>query len=61
MLACNIKGVKNGFPLKIEAEKSEVREADFNAEFLRKIFPRIEWLALRDAANAVNSKFYPYH
>jgi multifunctional methyltransferase subunit TRM112 len=29
-LACNIKGVKNGFPLKIEAAKVEERDADFD-------------------------------
>jgi multifunctional methyltransferase subunit TRM112 len=26
MLQCHIKGVQNGYPLKIEAEKVEVRE-----------------------------------
>lgn len=30
MLACHIKGVKNGYPFKIEAEKVEEREADFD-------------------------------
>lgn len=30
MLACHIKGVQNGFPLKIEATKVEQREAEFD-------------------------------
>lgn len=30
MLACHIKGVKNGYPFKIEAKKVEEREAEFN-------------------------------
>ncbi len=30
MLACTIKGVKNGFPLKIEATEVVEREADFD-------------------------------
>jgi multifunctional methyltransferase subunit TRM112 len=30
MLACTIKGVQNGFPLKIEAEEVVEREADFD-------------------------------
>lgn len=30
MLACHIKGVKNGFPFKIEATQVEEREADFD-------------------------------
>ena len=31
MLTCSIKGVKNGFPLKIEATQIETVAADFNA------------------------------
>lgn len=53
MLACHIKGVKNGFPLKIEAEQVETREVDFEPDFLRHIFPRIQWEALREAATAM--------
>jgi len=30
MLACHIKGVANGYPFKIEAERTEEREADFD-------------------------------
>jgi multifunctional methyltransferase subunit TRM112 len=30
MLQCHIKGVKNGFPLEIEAEQIEEKEADFD-------------------------------
>lgn len=29
-LACNIRGVKNGYPLEIEATKVEMRDADFD-------------------------------
>lgn len=29
-LACNIKGVKNGYPLAVEANKVEIRDADFD-------------------------------
>jgi hypothetical protein len=29
-LACNVKGVKNGFPFKIEATEVETREADMD-------------------------------
>jgi hypothetical protein len=31
MLKSNIKGVSNGFPLRIEAEKVEVKETEFNS------------------------------
>lgn len=30
MLACHIKGVKNNYPFKIEAEEVVEREADFD-------------------------------
>lgn len=30
MLKCNVRGVENGYPLVIEAEKTEVVECDFN-------------------------------
>lgn len=53
MLACHIKGVQNGYPLKIEAEKVETREIDFEPDFLRHIFPRIQWAALREGAAAM--------
>lgn len=53
MLQCHIKGVKNGYPFKIEAEKVETREADYDPDFLRHIFPRLHWPALREAADAM--------
>lgn len=34
MLKSNIKGVLNGFPLRIEADKVEVKETEFNAGML---------------------------
>jgi hypothetical protein len=30
MLQCHIRGVKNGYPFKIEAKEVEKREAEFN-------------------------------
>ncbi|PKA49534.1 TRM112-like protein [Apostasia shenzhenica] len=53
MLACNIKGVTNGYPLGLEAEKWVEKEVDFNADFLRGVFPKIEWRALVGAARAL--------
>eukprot|EP00240_Pyramimonas_obovata_P012186 CAMPEP_0118935162 /NCGR_PEP_ID=MMETSP1169-20130426/15040_1 /TAXON_ID=36882 /ORGANISM="Pyramimonas obovata, Strain CCMP722" /LENGTH=115 /DNA_ID=CAMNT_0006878155 /DNA_START=201 /DNA_END=548 /DNA_ORIENTATION=+ len=54
MLACNIKGVKSGFPLKIEAETVEVKEAELNPEFLQRMYPKLEWKAFVDAAVSLN-------
>ncbi|KAI5069230.1 hypothetical protein GOP47_0015531 [Adiantum capillus-veneris] len=53
MLSCNIKGVTNGFPLAIEATTVETKEVDMNPDFLRHIFPKLEWKAFRDASHSL--------
>ncbi|KAF3975746.1 hypothetical protein ACB098_10G147600 [Castanea mollissima] len=53
MLSSNIKGVSNGFPLRIEVEKVVEKQVDFNADFLRNMFPKIEWKAFVDAAKTI--------
>ncbi|GAB2295978.1 hypothetical protein Dimus_030124 [Dionaea muscipula] len=53
MLSSNIKGVANGFPLRIEAEKVVEKKVEMNADFLRNIFPKIEWKALVDASKTM--------
>ncbi|XP_010521186.1 PREDICTED: multifunctional methyltransferase subunit TRM112-like protein At1g22270 [Tarenaya hassleriana] len=53
MLSCNIKGVTNGFPLRIEAEKVIEKEVDFNPDFLRHMFAKIDWKALVEAARSL--------
>lgn len=53
MLSSNIKGVTNGFPLLIEAEKVIERRVDLNADFLKNMFAKIEWKPLVDAAKAM--------
>ncbi|XP_047323287.1 multifunctional methyltransferase subunit TRM112 homolog A-like [Impatiens glandulifera] len=53
MLSSNIKGVTNGFPLKIEAVKVIEKEVDFNPDFLRNMFSKLEWKPLVDAARTM--------
>ncbi|XAR48559.1 hypothetical protein NMG60_11031416 [Bertholletia excelsa] len=53
MLSSNIKGVTNGFPLRIEAEKVVEKQVDFNPDFLKNMFPKLEWKALADAARSL--------
>jgi len=53
MLQCHIKNVTNGYPFKIEADKIEIKEVDYDPDFLRHIFPRINWSALKEAASAL--------
>ena len=50
MLMSNIKGVKNGYPLLIEAADVIVNEVEFNAQFISRMIPRLEWSAVVQAA-----------
>lgn len=53
MLSSNIKGVTNGFPLRIEAEKVVEKEVELNTDFLRNMFAKIEWKALVEASRTL--------
>ncbi|KAJ9185390.1 hypothetical protein P3X46_005030 [Hevea brasiliensis] len=53
MLSSNIKGVSIGFPLRIEVEKVMEKQVDFNPDFLKNMFSKIEWKALVDAARTM--------
>ncbi|OWM79947.1 multifunctional methyltransferase subunit TRM112 homolog A [Punica granatum] len=59
MLSCNIKGVTNGFPLIIEAEKVLEKPVDLNPDFLRNMFHKVEWKALVDAAKSLGYSELP--
>ena len=54
LLACHVKGcTSNNFPLEFKDARIELREADFNADFLRGFMPKIEYPALIGAARQV--------
>ncbi|KAH1057591.1 hypothetical protein J1N35_035656 [Gossypium stocksii] len=53
MLSSNIKGVTKGFPLKIEVEKVVEKQVEINHDFLRNIFPKVDWKAFSDAARTM--------
>jgi len=48
LLACHAKGCvsSNNFPLVFKDAQVEIREADYNEDFLRGFIPKIEWGAL---------------
>lgn len=50
MLTCNIKGVENGFPLKIEATDVQLKQADYHPDFVTRMVDKLEWKALVEAA-----------
>lgn len=54
ILACHAKGcTQNNFPLQFQDAKIEIRESEFNAEFLENFMPRLEWNALVETAKQV--------
>lgn len=53
MLSSNIKGVTNGFPLRIEAEKVVEKTVEMNFDFLKNMFGKIDWKAFVDASKAM--------
>ncbi|VFQ81346.1 unnamed protein product [Cuscuta campestris] len=53
MLSSNIKGVTNGFPLRIEVEKAMEKPVDFKGDFIRNLFPKIDWTALVEASRSL--------
>jgi multifunctional methyltransferase subunit TRM112 len=53
LLQCNKKGVTRGYPLGISAEAVEVRETEFNGEFLVHMLAKLNWKAFVQAANAL--------
>lgn len=59
MLSSNIRGVTNGFPLRIEAEKVIEKQVGFNPDFLKNMFSKIEWKALVDASRSLGYSELP--
>lgn len=48
-----IKNVKEGFPLKIQAEEVRNVDIDFDREFISRTIPKLDWNALIFAAQCV--------
>ena len=55
MLTSHVKGVKNGYPLKVLAKKVELIAVDFNSEFVARMIPKLDWGVLRTTAQSVRS------
>ncbi|KAL0948057.1 hypothetical protein HGRIS_010680 [Hohenbuehelia grisea] len=60
LLACHAKGCNaNNFPLQFKDVEIEIREAEFNPDFLRGFLPKIEWKALVDSARQIGDTSLP--
>lgn len=55
ILACHVRScTSNNFPLQLKDVEIEIREAEYNEEFLTGFWPKVEWKALVDTAKAVS-------
>ncbi|THV05037.1 Trm112p-domain-containing protein [Dendrothele bispora CBS 962.96] len=60
LLACHAKGcTSNNFPLAFSNVQIEIREAEFNPEFLKNFIPKVEWNALVDTARQLGDTSLP--
>jgi len=51
LLACHAKDCNtDNFPLEFKDVQLEIREADFNPDFLKGFIPKLEWKALVETA-----------
>lgn len=57
LLMCNKKGVKEGYPLKIEAKKVDIVKTEFNEEFIKGILTKINYDALKNAVQETKRKW----
>ena len=53
MLASNVKNITNRFPLAIRATQVEEEENEYNEDFVKRMIPRLEYAALRQASMQV--------
>ena len=58
-LKCATKDVVTGYPLQLEIVNMEVRESDFNPEFISHIVLDLDWSAVLLAAEAVGMPGLP--
>ncbi|XP_001655512.2 multifunctional methyltransferase subunit TRM112-like protein [Aedes aegypti] len=50
-----IRGVKVGYPLKLNIVEKKVVSSDFNSEFITRMIPRLDWEAIKLAATHVGA------
>eukprot|EP00055_Hartaetosiga_balthica_P000907 m.137759 g.137759 ORF g.137759 m.137759 type:complete len:124 (+) comp12305_c0_seq1:110-481(+) len=54
MLKSHVKGVKLGYPLRLEAEKIEMKEVEYNQSFIVKMLDRIKYNVLYSTAQSLD-------
>lgn len=56
MLTSHVKGVTKGYPLLIKATEVKLNEVEFNAQFVSRMIPKLEWSALVQAAEELGHR-----
>ncbi|KIM30708.1 hypothetical protein M408DRAFT_65943 [Serendipita vermifera MAFF 305830] len=60
LLACHVRGcTSNNFPLVFKDVQLQLKEAEYNPDFLRGFMPKLEWKALVDTAKSLNNQSLP--
>ncbi|KAG5677042.1 hypothetical protein PVAND_006827 [Polypedilum vanderplanki] len=54
-----IKKVKVGYPLKLNIMEQKVESTNFNPEFIQRVLPRLDWSAIKIAADSVGCQGFP--
>lgn len=53
------KGIKDGYPLRLEIDEMEVRESEVNLDFIKALIPGLDWTGVLIVAEAVGLKGMP--
>ncbi|XP_069874097.1 multifunctional methyltransferase subunit TRM112-like protein isoform X2 [Dipodomys merriami] len=60
LLTSHVRGVgPRGFPLRLQATEVRINPVEFNPDFVARMIPKVEWAALREAANTVRGSTCP--
>ncbi|XP_063725378.1 multifunctional methyltransferase subunit TRM112-like protein [Symsagittifera roscoffensis] len=50
LMQSHVKGVKNGYPFKLEVTIKKINDIDFNPDFVTRMMEKIDWKVLKEAA-----------
>ncbi len=50
-----LKQVVNGYPLKLNATKTEIKKSDYQPDFINRMMKKIDYKALYEAAQTVST------
>ena len=48
----HVKGVRNGYPFKLEVTIKKINDIDFNPDFVTRMMEKIDWKVLKAGKNS---------